>query len=1365
MASEQQGPPSTAQNHPDYRVVGIGASAGGLAAYTALLRALPERPGVALLLVQHLDPNQHSMLPEILSRESKLPVEEASQGTLIEVDHVYVMPADASMRIEDGRISLSKRDNPSERFLPVDTLFRSLAEDRGELAVGIVLSGTGSDGVLGLTAIREAGGLTYAEETAEAEYDGMPKAAIDAGVVDAALSISRLATELVRLGRHAPVMGQRAPGLVDENAYAEILTLVHKATGLELTDYRKTTLLRRISRRMLLGGATTLAEYLEKLREDPAEVKALYGDVLVNVTRFFRDPGALDALKQEVFPAILQRRQGAGPIRIWVPGCSKGQEPYSILMTLTEYLEEAGASAEIQMFASDVNERDVAFARAGVYPHGIVSEVSEERLTRFFEQVPGGYQIKRSIREMCVFATHDITRDPPFSKIDLVSLRNVLIYMERRLQHRVLNILHYAIEPGGFLLLGSSESADADSTLFAPTDKKNRVYRRKPGAARLSAALAPSAGRTQLSGQRNAAPQGFDVFAEADRLVRGQYQLPGLLLSADSEVLQFRGNVGPFLAPAQGTPDFRLTKLVSPGLASGVEAAVRAAADTRMPARRRGRVLGRENDKLEVEIEAVPISSPEGDGYFLVFFRPEPTTPADRPGTEGSEDGADEASSLRDELDQTREQLETVLSERESANADLRAVNEKFQASNEELRTINEEFQTAQEELQSTNEELTTLNDELRARNTELISLADDLRNVIDGVEIPIIILGSDLCIRRFTPQASAVVNIMPADVGRPVTDLNLKVEFAELRSQALGVISSGQPSETEVRDLAGRWLSMRIRPYLTHSGEIDGVVVAFIDIDELKRSNEEARAAREHAEAVVETVRHPLVTTTIDLVVIEANSAFYEDFGVKPEETVGRPLYDLDDGYWDSHELREQLQRVASGEAIDPIEVDGILGSSGRRITRITARRIRESTDVQAVLLSMEDTTAAVRRQTLTSALNDISLTLASSMEFDSVFERVLAQSSAALNANSAALLLKRDTQWVMSGGYGLPQSVVGATLTDEDLSVAVEALKTGEPVLLPDTSDRKRFSTSLGLDPQYRAALLVPIIFRDSIIGSMSFHFVSPQVPFTQAEDDFGRRLGTMLAFAIENAELFSEQRDIAHTLQGALVTAPGNVAGITFGYLYRSATKTASVGGDFFDLFELDRGRVGILIGDVSGKGVRAATLTALTKNTIRALAYENDSPAVVIKKTNDVIFKATPVSTFVTLLLCILDTSSGAITYCSAGHTTGLIRKTDGEVVVFDSHSPLAGAFDGIDFEDGHAQMSEGDSLVLYTDGITEAHRGNELFGEARVINLLRAQSVVDPKTVPQIVLDAVLEYTDGKLSDDVAIVAVALARED
>jgi two-component system CheB/CheR fusion protein len=451
---------------------------------------------------------------------------------------------------------------------------------------------------------------------------------------------------------------------------------------------------------------------VRRLREQSGEVELLYRDILVNMTEFFRDAAALDALKLSVFPEILAAKGAHEPLRIWVPGCSKGQEAYSVLMTLVEFLDDKEARPDIQMFASDVNGQDVDFARAGVYPEGIAHEVSPERLARFFVQVPGGYRVDRAIRDMCVFAVHDVTADPPFSRLDLVSFRNVLIYMERPLQKRVLQILHYALAPGGFLLLGSSETTGPESTLFSVVDKKYRIYRRKPGPGKLVAALAPAPRGMGFAKEGAAAERAaaFDALAEADKIVRAGYQPAGILVAADLDVLQFRGQVGPFLDPVEGPPELKLPRLVAPGLSSAAEAAIREAAKTKAAATRRWTSPGGGGAGRGVEVEAVPVTSPGADTYFLVMFT-ERGEEDGRPDMRGkqredhrstdAEDAAD--GQVRRELDETRQQLEAVVAERETANSELRATSERFQSSNEELRTINEEFQTAQEELQSTN--------------------------------------------------------------------------------------------------------------------------------------------------------------------------------------------------------------------------------------------------------------------------------------------------------------------------------------------------------------------------------------------------------------------------------------------------------------------------------------------------------------------------------------------------------------------------------------------------------------------------------------------------------------------------------------
>jgi two-component system CheB/CheR fusion protein len=1351
-----------------FPIAGVGASAGGLDAFSRLLGALPPKLGIALILVQHLDPKQHSMLADILGRASKMPVVEASNGMRIEPDHIYVMPQNASIRVSGASIVLGKRPKSTVHQLPIDTLFKSLAEERGRLAIGVVLSGTGSDGVAGLSAIRDAGGLAYAQDPATAEYDGMPRAAEDAGVVDASLDIAGIAAELVRLGADLAAAPGSAPSEtspdLEEAALRGILTLMRDRVGLDLASYRKTTLLRRINRRMLLEDVSTMRDYVAALKKNPARLEILYQDILINTTQFFRDPAALESLKRKVFPEILTRRASDGPVRIWVPGCSKGQEAYSILIALIEFLDDAG-EVEVQMFASDVNERDVEFARAGVYPQGIATEVSPERLSRFFVQVPGGYQISRSVREMCVFATHDVTKDPPFSRLDLVSLRNVLIYMERPLQERVLQVLHYALEPGGFLLLGSSETVGTESSLFATVDKKNRIFKRKPGPASLLAASGRTLGIGRSSQSLRQDPtQGFDVFAAADIVVRGKYQLAGLLLGPDLEVLQFRGEMAPYLAPVEGPSELRLSRLVAPGLASAVEAAVREAANQQAPAHRRGSVAVSGGGRLDVDIEVVPILSPSGETYYLAFFEAAGGERASQAPKKAKRDSSQtNEESLERELDETRSQLEAAISQREAANSDLRVFNERLQASNEELRTTNEEFQTAQEELQSTNEELTTLNDELRNRNTELTRLADDLHNVIDGVELPILILSADLCIRRFTPQAGAIVNIQPTDVGRPLSDLSLKVEVADLTRAARDVMVAEAPSESEVRGAGGQWYLMRIRPYRTNEGTVDGVVVAFVEISELKRNRELAEVERRHAEAVLQTVRQPLLTLAPDHTVQQANDAYLHTFGVEVADVVGLKLFELGGGQWDAPELSASVRKLISKTSdFSGVEIDREFPGIGRRIMRVDGLWVQEEAGQGSLLIAIEDVTIPTRRQRLTTALNDIGVTLAAVDHMDSVLGELLRESAEALGCDSAALLLRQQSSWVLKAAHGLSKGLADVQLDEDALPVAVESLRSGEPVLLRDGSEAVDFVSGLGVDLERRSVLLVPIMSRGEPVGSFSFHFQQPALIFTEAEDDFGRRLGTLTGLALEAAELYQEQKEIAETLQAALSTAPRRLAGVEFGYLYRSATKASTVGGDFFDLFELEGDRVGILIGDVSGKGVKAATLTSLVKNSIRALAYEHESPAEILTKISALILKSTTAFSFVTLVFCVLDTVTGYLTYANAGHTEGIIRRTDGGIDRLLVHSPLAGAFSNTTFAQGDMTLTAGDLLVLYTDGVTEARRDGEMFGIERLSAFIEHLSDVRPRPVASAIFDEVHEYAGGALSDDVAIVTVGLS---
>ncbi|MBI5231797.1 MAG: SpoIIE family protein phosphatase [Coriobacteriales bacterium] len=674
-------------------------------------------------------------------------------------------------------------------------------------------------------------------------------------------------------------------------------------------------------------------------------------------------------------------------------------------------------------------------------------------------------------------------------------------------------------------------------------------------------------------------------------------------------------------------------------------------------------------------------------------------------------------------------------------------------------------LQTAQEELHPTTEELTTLDHESRNRETELSHLADDLDNVIRGVEIPILILGPDLRIRRLTPQADTILNVVPADVGKPVTDLNLKVDVPDFRGAIERVLRTHEPSQTEVQDADGHWFSMRIRPYRTGADSYEGVVIAFIDIDPLKRTTRVAESALAHAQAVVETVREPLLTLTPAMHVQEANRAFYDAFGVSPDETIGVSIYALGNGQWDIPELRSLLEGILPGDReFADLEVDHVFPGIGHRIVVLGARRVQEESGVPSILLAIDDVTAFKMQERISAALNDISAMVGSAFDFDATLDDVLAASVNAICADSGAVLLKQPEDWLVKSAYGPHQPQAGSKVEADRVPASGLAIESKDIAAVPDISADERFAGGASAALGHGRVLAAPLLLRDEIIGSVTFERGIEGDAFGESEVDFARRLATILSLAFENARLYSTQRTIADTLQTALLTVPRRIPGIEFGYLYRSATAAASVGGDLYDLFETGEHRVGMLIGDVSGKGVEAATLAGLVKNTIRALAFGNESPADVMARTNEVVLRATTQSTFVTLLFCILDTRTGKLVYCSAGHTRGILRRRDGGVELLAVGSPITGAFEHARYVNGETSFAPGDVMVLYTDGVTEARQGKELLGEERLVGLVRGLPGVSTPGLPQAILDEVMAFAGGTLSDDVAIITIEFEGE-
>ncbi len=917
-----------------FPIVGVGASAGGLEAFSKLLQNLHPKTGMAYVLVQHLDPHHASALTELLSRETIMPVREIEDGMVIAPDHVYVIPPNTNLAILHGILHLMPRFQSRGQHLSIDYFFRSLAEDQGSKAIGVILSGTASDGVLGLKAIKAEGGITFSQDEQSAKYDGMPHSAIVAGCVDYILPPEKIANELMRIARHpyvSHIKGTDSHEMLPQGGEElnKIFILLRRQTGVDFTYYKQTTIHRRIRRRMFLHKLEKLSDFVRYLQENPAEVDALYHDMLINVTSFFRDPDLFEQLKEGVFPAIASKdRLVETAIRIWVPGCSTGEEPYSIAMALLEFLGDSANFAQIQIFATDIDDIALERARAGVYSEAIAQDVSAERLRRFFTKVESGYLINKSIRDMCLFAKQNMVKDPPFSKLDMVSCRNLLIYLGQLLQKKALSLFHCALKPTGFLVLGTAETIGDSADLFRLVENKHKIYAKKSVGSPLHYDFSMPAlqGVIPVAETRNVEPVSTwaadEIQISVDRMIMERYGPTGVIVNDDMNILQFRGHTGDYLEPAPGQASLSLLKMAREGLLPDLHSALTKAMKENIQVRKEGVRIKRGNTECKVNIEVFPFKATVGVGrYYLVVFQEVPVIKAEKVATKGkSTKSSAEANQQKDEMERelaaTKTYLQSVIEQQESTNEELRSANEEIQSSNEELQSINEELETAKEELQSVNEELATVNEELESRNLELGLVNDDLNNLVTSINIPIVIVGRDFRIRRFSPFAEKVLNLIASDIGRSIG--NIKPNFSSLNLEHIvaEVIDSVNPREVILQDNDGHWLAARIRPYKTMENKIDGAIITFIDIDEMKRGNELATEARDFSEAVISAMRHPLLVLDKDMRVVSASAAYYELFKVIPKDTVGNLLYHLGNGQWGVPKLRAALEDVVKKNA-----------------------------------------------------------------------------------------------------------------------------------------------------------------------------------------------------------------------------------------------------------------------------------------------------------------------------------------------------------------------------------------------------------------------------------------------------------------
>ncbi|HET6632426.1 MAG TPA: chemotaxis protein CheB [Rhodanobacteraceae bacterium] len=905
-------------------IVGIGASAGGLAAYKEFLSQMPADSGMAFVLVQHLDPHHRSALVELLAAQTTMPVAEAEDGVAIAANHVYVIPPDATLTVEDGKLALDKPAPPRAQRRPIDTFFVSLAEDQGENAICIVLAGTGSDGSQGVRAIKEHGGLALAQ--AEFDHhakDGMPQSAADTGLVDEVLAIEDMPAKLAQYRSHLLTAGEHKDreGIRRDapDHLAAICKLLRERIGHDFGQYKEKTMTRRVQRRMQVLQLDTVPEYIERLKAEPHQIELLFQELLISVTRFFRDPDAWESLQQTVIPKLLHGKGAADTLRVWVPGCATGEEVYSVAIALREARQRQAGAPQVCIFATDIDARALETARSGHYSQALPG-LSPERRARWFVEDGNGYTVVKELRAMCVFSPHSLARDPPFSKIDLVLCRNVLIYMQADLQERVLRKFHYALKPEGWLFLGLSEGVSRSAQLFEAVDKKHRIYRRSEAPTPALQELSPPEPARDHASDR--APAGMTARAGEDRLDRAarrvmeKHSPAYVVIDRHHQILRFSGGeTGRYLEPSAGAASLNLFSIVKKALRPTVRATVKAAIATEQ-AVVHGKVTVRlDGDRRAITVLAEPL---EGEaGLCVVAFQDE--GPAGGVGAgPGDKAGDTGIAELEQELHVTKAQLHATINELESTSEEMKSANEEYQSVNEELQSSNEELETSKEEMQSMNEELQVVNAELGNKNDRLTQVNSDLSNLLTSTEIATIFLDNDLRVKSFTAGMKELFHLRESDHGRPITDIVARLDYADLRADVRKVLRSLAPIEREV-SIHGEETSfiLRIRPYRTVDNVIDGVVMTFVDITERKRHE----AERGRLAAIVDSSADAIIGHSLDGVITSWNAAAEHTFGYSAAEAIGQPLTMLLSK--DQHdEVPVLLERLKRGEPVPPIDV-----------------------------------------------------------------------------------------------------------------------------------------------------------------------------------------------------------------------------------------------------------------------------------------------------------------------------------------------------------------------------------------------------------------------------------------------------------
>jgi two-component system, chemotaxis family, CheB/CheR fusion protein len=952
----------------EFPVVGIGASAGGLEALELFFTHMPPEAGIAFVIIQHLDPKHKSIMDELLKRRTTMKVLQAEDGVTLEPNSVYLNQPDKDIGIFNGRLQLTEPVETHRLRLPINHFFRSLAEDQVENAICIILSGSGSDGTLGLKEIKGAGGMVMVQEPEQAQYDSMPRSAIETGLVDYVLPAEKMPKELIGYLKQPYVRGYQIGMDTEHLDYVQkVLMMVRSRTGHNFSHYKQNTIYRRVERRMALHKITDIRNYVRYLKETPAEVVALFKDLIIEVTSFFRDPEAFEVLGKKIIPSIVERKRPDSAVRVWVPGCAGGEEAFSLAMLFQEAMDRLNKHLNVQIFATDINKETIEKARAAKFSEAISADITPERLRRFFIKEGTIYRVKKTVRDMVVFAVQNLISDPPFSKLDLVSCRNLLIYMDSVLQKKVIPLFHYTLTHNGYLFLGSSETIGEFSGLFSPVDTKWKIFQRKG----IIAGKAPDYLHSPLDDMHHAylktpeQPVLKEMYIRemAERLILEEYAPPCVFIDENYNILYFHGPTERYLKQPSGEPSFNLITMASEDLRYQLSSALSKAAKQKKAVLRETLRIKQKDGYHTVDVVVRTISQPTLKQKIKMVIFEEKTPPAEqftkKKRTAGSPGIDLKVSSLEKELQSTKEYLQTTIEQMQTTNEELRSANEELQSTNEELQSTNEELSTSKEELQSTNEELVTVNSELQDKIEALVQANSDINNLLASTDIGTIFLDNDLRIKRFTPAITNFFNLILADIGRPISDITSKIPLVNISQEVRAVLKDLQKKEFEIRTENSNWYSMRTLPYRTIENTIDGVVITFLDISGRKKAEQMGEAARTYAESIVETVREPLVILDERLKVVSANRSFYKTFKTSSEETEHMLIYNLGNGQWNIPRLREFLEEIIPGNSsFDDFKVSHNFPVIGQKVMLLNARVINQEDQQKLVLLAIEDIT-----------------------------------------------------------------------------------------------------------------------------------------------------------------------------------------------------------------------------------------------------------------------------------------------------------------------------------------------------------------------------------------------------------------------